>query len=362
MTNGFDLTKVINALHSRIGWRQPAATGAPQITTTNKTTTSGRYFQDFHALVTVDNVKKTMEESNASDINLNAKLTELTNAAIMRCVNAVFRVKDFLEHAVVMQPTAQQPVRTIPNTGLFVGLEINMAKATDIIVQLDTAQLLFDTSTTFNLYLFAEGKKEPVYTISTVSSLGGEVAHITLTDVLLSYISTNYQASRFWIGYFQEDVAPAEAIQQDVCFEPTKVFGVQAMQAPRDGSNNDFKRDQISYTSQLQGLNLEISAFRDHTQQIVKNPSLFDEAIGLTMAYMVIEQILNSTQSNATERILKDGMASVAAQMELTGVAPITDGPPKIKGLSARIDEELKKVRSMIYPKPKAQVVNYACH
>src|SRR5689334_14475823 len=149
MTNGFDLTKVLAAMHSRIGWRQPIATGAPSVSTANKTSKSGRYFQDFHSLVTVENVKKTMEEANASDTNLNTHLTNLTDAAIMRVLSAVFRTKDFLEHTVVMSPVANQPVRTTSNTGLFVGLEINIAKATDIAVQIDSIQLLFDTSTTF---------------------------------------------------------------------------------------------------------------------------------------------------------------------------------------------------------------------
>jgi hypothetical protein len=361
MTNGFDLTKVLTALHSRIGWRQPATTGAPSLSSANTTTKSGRYFQDFHSLVTVDNVKKTMEEPNASDTNLNAHLTNLTNAAVMRCVNAVFRTKDFLEHAVVMQPVAMQAVRTIANSGLFVGLEINIAKATDIVVQLDTAQLLFDSAATFNLYLFAEGKKDPIATVDSVSSLSAETAHIVLTDVLLSYISANYQASRFWLGYFQDDLATAQAIEQDVCFEQTKVFGVRPMQALRSGSDNDFVRDQISYGRQLQGINLEISAFRDHTQQIVKNATLFDESIGLTMAYMVIEQMNYTTQSNSIERIVKDQFSQLGMMMDLNGAAPVTDSP-KIKGISSRIEEELKKVRSAFYPKPKAQVVNYACN
>lgn len=357
MTNGFDLAKVTTALFGRIGWRQPA-TGSPVITTANLETRSGRYFQDFHALVSVANVKATMEEAGASDNHLNEHLTNLAKAAIMKCLNNVFRVRDFIDQAILYTAADNQAYRTIPNNGLFVGYQINLARATDIALQINTAQLFFDSAATFNLYMFAEGKKAPIYTKS-VTTTAGDVTVVDLDNWIINYIASGYAGNKFYIGYFQNDLGPAKAIQHDVCFGSTKVFSATPMQAAATGAT-EFDRTQISWTGQPYGFNLEVSAFRDHTNGIVKNAAQFDEAVGLTVTYSVIESILNSTQLNSTERILKEQMDRIGVQLELQGAAPISDGP-KIKGIVQRLETEYERLRKSFYPKPKAQVINYAC-
>jgi hypothetical protein len=357
MTNGFNLTKVLAALHGRIGWKQPPAAGAPVVTSPNQTARSGRHFQDFHSLVTLNNIRATMEETSPNEVNFNKHLEDLAKAAILRCVNGVFRTNDFVEKKVVYEPLQAQSIRTIANTDLFVGYEITIAKSADIAVQINTVQLKFDSDHTFNIYLFAEGKKEPLLTKS-VSAVGGDTVLVALDDTaVLNFIHESYQGSRFYLGYFQSDLGDCRAIQQDGCFTQTNVFKARPMYADQSGELN-FDRTKISYTGSAYGLNMEISAFRDHTDQIVKNPSVFDEAIGLTLTYTVIEQIINATKSNPTERILKDELTRAGIQLDLTGAAPISQSP-RVTGLSQRIEAELKRLRSSFYSKPRGEIVDY---
>jgi hypothetical protein len=86
---------------------------------------------------------------------------------------------------------------------------------------------------------------------------------------------------------------------------------------------------------------------------------MFDELIGLSMAYAVIEQVIYAVRSNSTERILKDQLDKLGIQLDLTGSVPLAD-TPKVMGLRQRIEREAKKVKELFYPKAEAISVNIA--
>lgn len=358
-TNGFDFNRVIQALFGRVGWKQPVKSGSPVINSTNLTARSGRYFNDssFHSLVSVDNIKATMEESGANDANLNLQLESLQRAAIMRCLNAVFREPEYIEQVLLFDRLGQND-QVINNTGLFCGYEITVAPAMQYGIQIDSATLTFDSDVTFNLYLFKDGKKTPISVIE-VSAVAGEATVVNFSDQVLNYIGSSTKGGRFYFGYFQDDLGGAKAIQEQVChFSKTCCFCATPMESKKNTGEYDFDRNQRSYPALPHGLNLEMSTFRDHTQSIVKKANLFDEAIGLSVAYMTLEQIIYAVRSNATERILKDQLDRVGISIDLKGVAPISDGPPRIGGLDSKIAKELARMHSSFFPRAKSVTVN----
>lgn len=358
-TNGFDFSRVIAALFGRVGWKQPIKANSPVVDSTNQLAKGYRYFNDgsFHAIVTVDNVKATMEESAASDVNLNQYLESLQRAAIMRCINAVFREREYIKQYLLLDRIGQND-KVIENASLFVGYEINLAPVMDIGIQIDSATLLFDQDVTFNLYLFKDGKKSPISVIQ-VSAVADEATVVNFSDLVLNYIGSATKGGRFYFGYFQEDLGSARAIQEQVCAQDTACFRAQPMQSKQVIGQYDFDRNQRSYTVQPYGINLEMSVFRDHTQVIVKKANLFDEVIGLTVAAMTIEQIIYSCRSNNNERVLKDELSKIGIQLDLNGAAAISDSP-KIKSLNDRIEEEFKRLRKSFGHKSKPQIVNLA--
>lgn len=357
-TNGFDLSRVMAAMFGRVGWSQSPITGLPVVNGTNLQSKGGRFFQDFHSLVTVANVKATMEEPAASDANLNQYLTSLQRACIMRCLNAVFRVPEYLQQILLFDRQGQNDT-PITNTGQFVGYEINLAPVNNLAIQIDSATLLFDQDVTFNLYLFKDGKKSPV-TVMEVSAVANEATVVNFSDLVLNYIGASTKGGRFYFGYFQDDLGNVKAIREQVYrIEKTLCFDADPVAMKRNTGEYDFDRNQRSYTVQPYGINLECSVFRDHTDQVIKKAHLFDEVIGLTNAYMVLEQIIYTVRSNKDERILKDQVDKIGLQLDLTGVAPISDSP-RIKGLSQRIDAELNRMRQSFFPRQKPVNVNLA--
>jgi hypothetical protein len=350
-TNGYDFTAVIAALKDRVGFRQPLGTGAPTLTSAVTTANSGRYFQDFHALVTVDNIKATMEQTGASDADLITYLGNLRQSAIMRCLNGVFAEKQVVEQVKLYNRYGLND-QLPDNGGLFVGFEIDIADAPDVAVQFDTISVYLDSAKTFNVYLFKDGSPTAVWTQS-VTSVANTVTETVLTDKVSG-------RGKYYLGYFQNDIGSAKAyLEQVKSWAKTLWFGAKLVQAASTGATT-FNRAYRTYPALPFGLNVEMSSFRDHTKQIQRKAAMFDEAIGLTMAYMVVEQVIYAVRSNANERILKDQLDRLGIQLDLNGAAPISDGP-KIQGLKQRIDQALKAVKQSFYPQAEAQTVSLEC-
>jgi hypothetical protein len=348
-SNGYDLTAVHTALSTRVGFRQPLS-GSPVPTLTTPVTQSdgGRYYQDFHALVTVDNIKSMIDLPGASDANLITYLTNLKKAAIQRMLNGVFFEPQIIEQVKLYRRYGKDDT-VIDNTGLFVGYEIDVADTIDAGVQLDSISLYLDSIKTFNVYLFKDGKITPEWTQS-VTTVANQVTEQVLTDKVIG-------RGKYFIGYFQDDLVAAKAYREQIIdWDKTCYFKAKSITADATGATT-FNRNEISYTGEPIGLNIEMSSFKDHTSQIKRKAAMFDELQGLIMAYMVIEQIIYNARSNGSERILKDQLDKVGIQIELNGVASISDSPQVI-GLKQRIDRELQSVSKSFYPKPKAQIIN----
>lgn len=359
-TNGFRYTSVMNALMGRIGFRPHTETEfSGLVDSTNQLARSYRYYNDFHAIVSAANLKAVQPDKAISDVNFNNYLQSLQRSAVMRCLNAVFSEKEYIEQRLLCDYEEHTAEQLIPNESKFVGYQIEVADRFDIAVQIDGANLLFDSDITgLPLYLFKAGKKSPVWQ-TTVNVTAYEDTHVSFSDLVLSYVNGATRGETFYFGYFQDDLGAAKAIRRNEDWEDdTNAFSYESIVADKKVGVTDFNRDQIGCTNVCYGLRLEVSSFKDWTQIIVKKAPLFDEAIGLTMAAMVIEQVIYSLRGNGTERLLKGGITEAALMQDLTGVAPVSDGPPPVMGLKARLDRELKRVKNSLFTTPRAQTIN----
>ncbi|UXO94050.1 adaptor protein [Pseudanabaena phage Pan5] len=331
-SNGFDVNKVMTALYGRIGWRS-GSLDSP----------SGRNFEDFHALVTEKNLADTQEAGNSYDAK-----EQLERAAILRVMNNVFREREFYDNT-LLYAREQEDGEPIQNSSLFTGFEIVTAVDQRKTTQINSVILNFSENVSFTIYLFQDGKKTPIKTQS-VSAIAGEATEVALTEFYL-----NKKAFRYYLGYFQSDLGTAKALAEECHFLPTKAF--KAIPMYSNASGTDFNRENISYPSQAYGFNAQLSSFRDHTTDIVSRPALFDEAVGLQLAFSMIQQILYSTRSNVTERITKTEMGSIGLQVELNGYAPVSDFK-QVEGISQRLKKEIERLNKQFFPKPKAQTIN----
>lgn len=344
-SNGYDIAKVLPALRQRLGWRTDAS-----LNTTNETSNSGRYFDDgsFHAVVTVANIKAVVPTPD----NLDTYFTQKQDTAIIKSLQSVFTQPEFFEQTFLYDNTDIGLDQLISNSGKAVGWKIKMPKRMDVTVKVNSLQLYFDGVATFNVRLYKQGSTTALKTQS-VTTVANTKVNQALTDWYLNYA----ESPVYYIVYFQDDLGSVKAIQEQAYLKSTKMFGA----APfiTDTSGTAFERVELSYSTLPYGLNVKMSSFRDFTENILNQPFLFDELLGLTMAQMVVEDILYSTESAAKERILKEQMQAVGLRVDLTGVMPV-ENTSKVFGLHQRIAAEVKRVADSFYRKPKAEVINVA--
>lgn len=343
-SNGYDLDAVMAALQTRVAFRQPAS-GSPELTSDVSVSDSGRYFQDFHALVTVDNIKKTLPEDPATDEALSDALGEMRDAAIMRMLNGVFPGIQVYSTGALFERIGYNDQLT-GNTGKFVGWEIRVASDNQTAVQINSISLFLDSAKTFNVYLFKDGKAAPVKTKS-VTTVAGDITRFTLDQWVIN-------RGKYWIGYFQDDIDTAKAYAEQVSsFGRTLKFSARPIETTSTGATT-FNRENISYPSQPL-MNAEISSFKDLTQDIVAMAPMFDEGIGLCVACKAMEQMAYATRSNSKERITKEEIDRFSLLLDLNGVAPISESP-RILGFKDMTLREIATIQKSFDYKPKVTI------
>jgi hypothetical protein len=338
-TNGFDLDAILPAIKGRVGWRSDS----PEV----------RSFESFHALCTEQNLRDVQPTANISDSDFSDYKDTLEDDIIKRCLSGVFSQPEYIEQVLLHKRIDHSTNQVIENTGLFCGIRIRVAPAFDVSVAVKAVTLLFDGVKTFDLYLFKEGQNDFLHAWE-VTTVANTPTVVELEELILNYARDG--ATTFYLGYFQDDLGSVRAIREMVCYDSTKAFAGISMQAQRNGTGG-IRQENISYVYESVGLNLEVHSFRDYTRKIVRSPELFDEVIGLSMAYFLLELIVSSTRANSTERTLLGSYEAIEIKHYLYGAVPAM-GVAKTTGLNEIIAQKFESVRRSFYPVPKAQTVS----
>jgi hypothetical protein len=239
----------------------------------------------------------------------------------------------------------------IPNTSKAVGWSFEVVEDFGIAAKVENVILSFNEDVTFTIYAYLDGAKTPFWE-KEVTAVANERTIVELDDLYLSYGEKKH--NKFFICYFQDDLGSAKAIQDSsIEFEDTNCFEAEPfISVITDG---ELDQTQVSETNVPYGLNMEVSIFRDHTQQILRKVNLFDEAIGLQMAVNAIEQIAMSTRSNKTERITKEAADKLFS--ELNQAFP-TEEYPFFPGLKSQLSKEVKRLNQAFFKKSKSVNIN----
>lgn len=359
ISNGFDITKVNAAMQSRLGWIQPTLSGSPVLDVNNLKSLSGRYYNDgsFHAHLTLDKLKKAQEDQSINDASFNNLLRQYDLSASTRCINAVFNRPQMVEHTLIYERISNVRNVVIPNSSNFCGYRIKTAKG-NWAIQINSVSLFFDAAATFNLYIFNDLQKAPIYTFPVITQANTQVI-FQMPNVVLNYLSQSNSGGLFYIGYFQDDLVAqnAHGIDEQLnMWAATKVFGAYPFQSPRLTGQLDFNRINPSVVFRSYGLNLEVTSYHDYTQAIVQNAHLFDNARGLALAIRVLEEIKYSTRTNTIERQSKQAIDANELNYDLNLAFP-NDDRPFIAGLKAQLNQELTRISNTFFPKAKAMSV-----
>ena len=147
------ISDVYTGLKGLIGWRQDTNPDYDIIDAANYGTTSGMCYQDYSALVTVENIHQNQNDKDISDDNFNAMLVNLERASINKVMRSVFTDDDVIENGVLF-PHEMDWINTLTNDTSFVGYEFEVYQRADLSFILNSVFTAFNGIETFNLLLF----------------------------------------------------------------------------------------------------------------------------------------------------------------------------------------------------------------
>ncbi len=102
-------------------------------------------------------------------------------------------------------------------------------------------------------------------------------------------------------------------------------------------------------------MNLEISTYKDGTNSIVQNMSLYDKLIGLLMAQRLIEAYIFSYRSGGVQRAIQGIPELDKLYAEMNGLKAGED-IPYVPGINAKVKAELKRVTGSMQEKITLQI------
>lgn len=347
----YNVERVLNSLFSRVGWRQPTQPEYAILTEPNITTKSGRYFQDTHAAVSIQNIKDCQLDADISDSDFNLMLEDLQKGVILEMLSAIFTTREVVDTIQTYDREPDIADTLIANQNKFVGYRIDIGKSSDFVVALTQVGLYFNADATFELKCFVDNKLQPIWT-KEVTAIGGEVTIVDVSDLVLSYMSDKTRSRTFYIGYFQQDLGYAQAWDEEVnVYNCGQLWRADTFESEPTVDGVKFQTP-VTYSSLNYGLNLQFTSYRDYTNLIVANTPLFDTAIGLQMAAKVLELILTSTRSNSVQRMTNEMLGDIYRDLNTEGP---TEQKPYAPGIKARFLGEILKLQKSFFGVPKIE-------
>lgn len=336
-----------NGLYTRVGMKEPTKTGYTGILdATAKLTKSGKTYDFYHTLANFVNIKDCQEDVDILAAEINALIATWQKDAIESGLSHVFEGRpDLLENALLYK-YANRYSDLVINNGKFVGFEIEVPTTDKIVNVLNSAILQFNDAKVFNLYLFHSSVKTAIATIPA-TSVKDTFAKVTLGKYLYAQSAT-YGPGKFYLGYFQGDLGTVQAYDRiwDNANIQTryKCLGIRSIQVTPNGTSL-FDIDDVEYTSESWGLNLDISSYNDYTNLILNNQSLFDAVQGYMFAIRVLELIKTTGRINPTQRVNANLPDIAAFDLETqTG-----ENVVKNTGLYTKLKIEINRVRKSLF-------------
>jgi len=279
----FNYTTVKTGLSGLIGFKNPRDPNIPGLDTGLNTTSSGRYMDSFHPMITNDNLEKIapdfdgagydayvatatylidnyvlssgiawMSKTDANVGNTPAvgsywqtAFSDWLDESYDQAVDKIFSrlsvhkklvqaSKTYLDNVQLFDGTHRNS-DTITASGRFVGFEIELRKANNIKAVVDRIGLRFtEAQTDLTLYLFHSAKNTAVATATVTTTSGYNFEWKTPVDWDLPYVNyaNNIDAGGKWyIGYFEADIT-GNALNKNYDFSGSPCGGC--------GSNDEY--------------------------------------------------------------------------------------------------------------------------
>jgi hypothetical protein len=330
-----------------VGFRNSTLTGYDIVDATNQGTNPVLYFQDGSKLVSIKNIKDSQENPNITTEQFNTLLGNMQKSVILDVCNEVIKEQPDFVNSNNLYPFEKSFENTIGKTGKFVGFEITPNRIGNVICKIPWVETSFDGVVTFNLYLYNSNLPTTPIQTKAITTVAG-ASKITILDWIVADDAT-YKGGVFYLGYFDDDLTvddvEVSAYKKDYEISNVKVSTPYYSIQPISLSSTD---DAISivdrvYESDTFGLNIGINLHEDYTEMILRNRSLFYNAIQLQMHKEVLGLIKYSTRININESISKD-----VVDFELYGNSTL-----KISGVLEKLNDSISTIRKSLFRQPR---------
>lgn len=235
-------------------------------------------------------------------------LEEKTKASIVKLVNKFINMKladkatkSLIENKILFDGTGRL-INKIENRNRLVGFEIDTVRSKGVTVKIDKIGLQMTKPGSYTLYIFHSSNPEPIYTLTFEKTKANSLEWFKpKEDILLPYESANTDAGGSWYLVYKQSELPenAQAIYKDRDWStgPCKACSRSEFLAYQAWSryievhpfyiseDEEFDPEIMNFTyDKNYGINLEVSAYCDLTDFIIKQRAMFQDVLSKQVA------------------------------------------------------------------------------
>ena len=357
----FNPTTIQQCMVSLLGWRNDANPDVPQITNSELLQSdSGLIYNDFHPLLSIENIVNTLPADKTIDNYLAEKVASgiskgLTKVMIEKKLNE--STKTLLNSSKLFDGIGRFQ-DTIISDGSFVGIEVEIFPSYGTKVIIDKIGLQFtQPQTNLPIYIYHTSQIDAIKVVSATTTKQNSLEWLTLSETIdFAYLSDQYDSGgMFYIGYYQDGIS-GQAIKKDFNWMQgpcnTCRGGANAMKiwnerlnfvrvVPVEVENSNLNGIQMfDYTKRKYtpvnnfGMNFGVTVQCDVSDYLCEQKFVLTDLIGKQVAVDILNDMKHSTRLNR--------LANVSQNMIIRDLEG--DRETNEPGLAVRLSNSIKAV------------------
>lgn len=267
-------------------------------------------------------------------------LEDKTKASIVKLVNKFISMKladkaskSLIENKTLFDGTGRL-TNKIENRNRLVGFEIDTVRSKGVTVKIDKIGLQMTEPGSYTLYIFHSSNPEPIYTLTFEKTKANSLEWFKPKDeILLPYESVNTDAGGSWYLVYKQSELPenAQAIYKDRDWStgPCKACSRSEFLAYQAWSryievhpfyiseDEEFDPETMNFTyDKNYGINLEVSAYCDLTDFIIKQRAMFQDVLSKQVAIDFLREFAYNPNVRTNRHSINASKLDILAELD----------------------------------------------
>lgn len=267
-------------------------------------------------------------------------LEDKTKASIVKLVNKFINMKladkaskSLIENKTLFDGTGRL-TNKIENRNRLVGFEIDTVRSKGVTVKIDKIGLQMTEPGSYTIYIFHSSNPEPIYTLTFEKTKANSLEWFKpKDDILLPYESVNTDAGGSWYLVYKQSELPenAQAIYKDRDWStgPCKACSRSEFLAYQAWSkyievhpfyiseDEEFDPEAMNFTyDKNYGINLEVSAYCDLTDFIIKQRAMFQDVLSKQVAIDFLREFAYNPNVRTNRHSINASKLDILAELD----------------------------------------------